>query len=103
MAANCSRRRGRGRWLFRRNVCPCWRAIVFIGRKHFADAVNSNGLILDKPEGQERIAIKATVNMSSVRDCSLILFCVKANYTSATAREMASFVRPNATVVCLQN
>src|SRR5437764_12048318 len=77
--------------------------IVFIGRKHFADAVNSNGLILDKPEGQERIAIKATVNMSSVRDCSLILFCVKANYTSATAREMASFVRPNATVVCLQN
>jgi 2-dehydropantoate 2-reductase len=77
--------------------------IVFIGRKHFADAVNSNGLILDKAERQERIAIKATVNMSSVRDCSLILFCVKANDTSATAREMASFVRPNATVVCLQN
>jgi 2-dehydropantoate 2-reductase len=77
--------------------------ILFIGRKHFADAVNSKGLVLDKSEGQERIAIKATVEMSGLRDCSLILFCVKANDTSSTARQMAPFVRPDATVVCLQN
>jgi len=76
---------------------------VFVGRKHFADAVNSKGLILDKSEGQERIRATATVEMSTVRDCPLILFCVKANDTSATARQMAPFVRPDATVVCLQN
>ena len=76
---------------------------VFIGRKHFADAVNSKGLVLDKSQGQERIAIKATTDMSAVRDCSLILFCVKANDTSAAATQMARFVRPDATVVCLQN
>src|SRR5437870_13568691 len=76
---------------------------IFIGRKHFADAVNSKGLILDKSEGQERIAIKATVEMSALRDCPLILFCVKANNTSATARQMAPFVRPDAMVVCLQH
>src|SRR6266853_1108866 len=76
---------------------------VFIGRKHFADAVNSKGLVLDKLHGQERITATATVEMSAVRDCSLILFCVKANDTSATATQMASFVRPDATVVCLQN
>src|SRR5919106_1109404 len=76
---------------------------VFIGRKHFADAVNSNGLILDKSEGRERITAKATTEMSAIRDCSLILFCVKANDTSATATQMAQFVRPDATVVCLQN
>ena len=29
---------------------------VFIGRKHFADAVNSKGLVLDKLHGQERIS-----------------------------------------------
>src|SRR5580765_7985200 len=75
---------------------------VFIGRKHFADAVNSKGLVLDKSEGQERIRATATVE-SAVRDCPLILFCVKANGTSATATEMARFVRPDATVVCLQN
>ena len=76
---------------------------VFIGRKHFADAVNSNGLILDKSAGQERIRAKATVEMSAVRDCSLILFCVKANDSSSTAKQMAPFVRPDATIVCLQN
>jgi len=41
--------------------------------------------------------------MSGLRDCSLILLCVKANDTSATATHMARFVRPDATVVCLQN
>ena len=77
--------------------------ILFIGRKHFADTVNSKGLVLDKLHGQERIRATATVEMSAVRDCSLILFCVKANDTSATATQMASFVRPDVTVVCLQN
>jgi 2-dehydropantoate 2-reductase len=76
---------------------------IFIGRKHFADAVTSKGLVLDKLQGQERISANATVEMSAIRDCPLILFCVKANDTSATAKEMAPFVRRDATVVCLQN
>jgi 2-dehydropantoate 2-reductase len=76
---------------------------VFIGRKHFADAVNSKGLVLDRAEGQERIRAMATVDIGAVRECPLILFCVKANDTSAAARQMAPFVRPDATVVCLQN
>jgi 2-dehydropantoate 2-reductase len=77
--------------------------VVFIGRKQFADTVNAKGLVLDKLHGQERIRATATVEMSAVRDCSLILFCVKASDTSATATQMAPFVRPDATVVCLQN
>jgi 2-dehydropantoate 2-reductase len=76
---------------------------VFIGRKHFADAVNRNGLVIDKLQGQERISARATVEISAVRDCPLILFCVKANDTSAVATRLASFVRPDAVVVCLQN
>ena len=76
---------------------------VFIGRKPFADAVNFKGLVLDKLHGQEQIRARATVEMSAVQDCSLILFCVKANDTATTATEMAQFVRPDATVVCLQN
>src|SRR5207249_2212289 len=76
---------------------------VFIGRQYFADAVNSKGLVVDKLQGQQRIRANATIEMSAVRDCSLILFCVKANDTAATAAQMAQFVRPDATVVCLQN
>jgi len=77
--------------------------VVFIGRKHFVDAVNAKGLVLDKSEGQHRIEAMATTDMSAVRDCSVILFCVKANASSTAAAEMAPFVRPDATVVCLQN
>src|SRR5204862_7213604 len=76
---------------------------VFIGRKHFADAVNSKGLVLDKLQGQERISVTATVEVSAVRDCSVILLCVKANDTSAVAKQMALFLQPGAIVVCLQN
>src|SRR6266478_7501047 len=76
---------------------------VFVGRRHFADAVNSRGLVVDKSQGLERIRARATTEMSAVRDCSLILLCVKANDTSATAAQMAPFVRRDATVVCLQN
>ena len=77
--------------------------IVFIGRKHFADAVNSKGLVIDRAQGRDRITVNATSDLSAVRDCSLILFCVKANDTSVTAAQMAPFVRPDTTVVCLQN
>jgi len=77
--------------------------IVFIGRKHFADAVQSKGLVLHKSDGEERIWVEADTELSAIRNCSLILFCVKANDTSATAAQMAQFVRPEATVVCLQN
>jgi 2-dehydropantoate 2-reductase len=76
---------------------------VFVGRRHFADAVNSKGLVLDKSEGHERMRARATTEMSAVRDCSLILLCVKANDTQDTANQMAPFLRPDATVVCLQN
>ncbi len=76
---------------------------VFIGRKHFADAVSSKGLVLDKSQGEERIKAEATIEMSALRHCALILFCVKANDTPATAAQIAPFVRPDATVVCMQN
>jgi 2-dehydropantoate 2-reductase len=76
---------------------------VFVGRRHFADALNSRGLVLDKSQGLERIRARATTEMSAVRDCSLILFCVKANDTRETANQLAPFLRPDATVVCLQN
>jgi 2-dehydropantoate 2-reductase len=76
---------------------------VFIGRKDFANAVSADGLVLHKTQGQERIAAKATIDVSAVRDCSLILFCVKANDTSTTAKQMTPFLAPDATVVCLQN
>src|SRR5258708_33444514 len=48
---------------------------VFVGRKHFVDALNAQGLVLDNSEGQQRIAGTATTDMSAIRECSLILYC----------------------------
>jgi 2-dehydropantoate 2-reductase len=76
---------------------------IFIGRKHFVDAVNAKGLAIDRSEGQERIVARVTTDISAIRDCSLILLCVKSNDTSATAAQMTPFVSRDATVVCLQN
>jgi len=61
--------------------------VVFVGRRHFADAVNSNGLVLDYIERPGANRGQATTEISAVRDCSLILFCVKANDTSETAKQ----------------
>ena len=77
--------------------------IIMIGRKAFVEAVGVDGLLIDKTDGEERIKISATTDMNAIRESSLILFCVKANDTSATTNQMAPFLAPNATVVCLQN
>ena len=77
--------------------------VVFIGRRHFADAVNATGLAVDKSQGQERIRVAATTEISAIRDCSLILFSVKSNDTEETAKQIAPLLQPDATVVCLQN
>jgi len=77
--------------------------VVMIGRKTFVDAVSTNGLLIEKTDGEERIHVTATTEMSAVRNCSLSLLCVKANDTSTAAKQMAPFLAPNAMVVCLQN
>ena len=77
--------------------------IILIGRRNFADAVNAAGLALDKSQGQERIRVAATTEIDAIRDCSLILFSVKANDTEETSKQIAPLLQPDATVVCLQN
>src|SRR5581483_10678728 len=73
--------------------------VVMIGRKAFVDAVNTHGLIIDRPDGQLRIHANASTEVRAVRKCALILFCGKANNTSAVAQQMAPYVSPETTVV----
>ncbi|MFL6515640.1 MAG: ketopantoate reductase family protein [Chthoniobacterales bacterium] len=77
--------------------------VVLIGRKDFVDTVNRDGLVLERLQGIESIPVKASIEMSGVRDAELILFCVKSLDTVSAAREMAPFVASGVTVVCLQN
>jgi 2-dehydropantoate 2-reductase len=77
--------------------------VVLIGRKDFVDAVNRDGLILERSHASECIKVEASKTMAAIRDAELILFCVKSLDTVSAAREMAPFLAPDATVVSLQN
>jgi 2-dehydropantoate 2-reductase len=77
--------------------------VVMIGRKPIVDAVSSRGLLLAGPVVHERIEVEATTEMTAVRDAALVLFCVKSMDTVSAAAQLAQFLAPNATVVCLQN
>ncbi len=77
--------------------------VVFIGRPAFAEAVTKDGLLLDTTTFKERVAAKASAELSAARDAEIVLFCVKTTDTAATAKELAKFVAPGAVVVCMQN
>ena len=77
--------------------------VVMIGRKPFVEAVNQNGLVLDRPETRDRIRVDATMEMSAVRDASVVLFSVKSFDTESAARQMEPFLASDALVICMQN
>jgi 2-dehydropantoate 2-reductase len=77
--------------------------VVMIGRRSFVEAVRSNGLLLDTFHFRERVHVEASTDLSAIRGVDLALFCVKTTDNGATARELASFLTPETTVISLQN
>jgi len=78
--------------------------VILVGRgKALVDAINANGLVIDRATGSERIKIEATTEIDAIQRAELVLFCVKSNDTVSAAQEMAPFVREDAIVVSLQN
>ena len=62
---------------------------VFIGRKHFADAVSSKGLVLDKSMARSESAPWRQSRWAPFEIARSFCFSVKANDTAATATQMA--------------
>ncbi|HET9903209.1 MAG TPA: ketopantoate reductase family protein [Xanthobacteraceae bacterium] len=77
--------------------------VTLIGRPRHMDAVNAHGLVLERREGRETVALKAAVDPSAVRGARLVLFCVKSTATEAAARAIAPHLAPDALVLSLQN
>ncbi len=77
--------------------------VTMIGRQSFVEAVKSNDLLLDTLHFRERVHVEASTDLSAIRGVDLVLFCVKTTDNGATARELASFLAPDATVISLQN
>ena len=78
-------------------------SVVMIGRTSFVEAVKNTGLFLDTLHFQKRVHIEASTELSAAHGAALFLFCVKTTDSAATARELAPFLAPDATLVSLQN
>ena len=77
--------------------------VVLIGRPAFVAAVKHSGLRLDTVQFQETVHPEASSEVAAASDAEVILFCVKATDTAATAKALANHISPRAIVVSLQN
>ncbi|HEX7882052.1 MAG TPA: 2-dehydropantoate 2-reductase [Afipia sp.] len=77
--------------------------VVLIGRPQHVEAVNQHGLMLESRFFHGGIPMQATTEASGVEGADVVLFCVKSPDTEASGRAIAPFLKPDATVICLQN
>ena len=77
--------------------------VTLIGRGAHVDAINRNGLVFQARDGEQRISVPATTDISAVRDTGLILFCVKSLDTETAAAAMAPHLAREAVILSLQN
>lgn len=77
--------------------------VVMIGRQSFVDAVSRDGLFLDTLQFQKRVRVKASTELSAIKNADLVLFCVKTTDNAATSRALAPHLASNAVVLSFQN
>ena len=77
--------------------------VTLIGRSAHVDAINRDGLLFQGLDGEQRIPVPATTDISAVRDAGLILFCVKSLDTETAAAAMAPHLARDAVILSLQN
>ncbi|HTQ69918.1 MAG TPA: ketopantoate reductase family protein [Acidocella sp.] len=77
--------------------------VVLIGRPAHVDAIRSDGLLLERASGPERIKLGASTAAASVAGAGLVLVCVKSGDTEAVGWQMAPHLAPEAMIVSLQN
>jgi 2-dehydropantoate 2-reductase len=77
--------------------------VTMIGRPQHVDAMRKNGLMLETASFSEALPVAATTEASGVKDAELVLFCVKSDDTAQAGEEIAPYLDPRASVICLQN
>jgi 2-dehydropantoate 2-reductase len=77
--------------------------VTLIARPLHVEAVKQRGLVLESRHFHGGIPMQATAEASGVAGADVVLLCVKSADTEAAGRAMAPHLRPDATVLCLQN
>jgi 2-dehydropantoate 2-reductase len=77
--------------------------VTFIGRQPHVDAINAHGLLLELQDFRGHLPAKAATDASSLASPDLVLFCVKSADTEQAGRSLAGRLRPETSVLSLQN
>ena len=77
--------------------------VTLIARPAHVEAITQHGLIFESGGTQDRIPVQANTEPSGVTDAEVVLFCVKSTDTESAGRLIAPHLKPDATVLCLQN
>jgi 2-dehydropantoate 2-reductase len=77
--------------------------VTFVGRPPHVDAINAHGLLLDTQTFRGHLPAKAATDAGALAAPDLVLFCVKSADTEQAGRSLAGRLRPETTVLSLQN
>ena len=77
--------------------------VTFIGRQPHVDAINAHGLLLDTKTFNGRLPAKAATDTTALGPPDLVLVCVKSADTEQAGRSLAGRLRPDTSVLSLQN
>src|SRR3954470_16114436 len=77
--------------------------VTFIGRQPHVDAINAHGLLLDTQTFKGHLPANAATDTSALSPPDLVLFCVKSADTENAGRSLAGRLRPDTSVLSLQN
>jgi 2-dehydropantoate 2-reductase len=77
--------------------------VTYIGRPEHVDAINAHGLLLETQFFRGYLPAKAATDAASLASPDLVLFCVKSADTEEAGRSLAGCLRPETSVLSLQN
>jgi 2-dehydropantoate 2-reductase len=77
--------------------------VTFIGRRTHVDAINAHGLLLDTQSFKGHLPAKAATDAAALASPDLVLFCVKSADTEEAGRSLAGRLRPETSILSLQN
>ena len=77
--------------------------VTFIARPQRAKALNASGLEMDCKAFHETIQVKASSDLSTLKDADLVLLSVKSLDTERTLTEVKSILPSKAVILSLQN
>jgi len=77
--------------------------VTLIGRPNHVDAIQCDGLLLDKQSFKEHVRLQASTEPSAVAGATLVLFCVKSTDTESAVAAIRPHLLPGALVLSLQN